>query len=36
MMAIALWLLGFISGMFALIALACAKVSGDCTRADEA
>ncbi len=28
MIAIALWLLGFVSGLFTLIALACAKVSG--------
>lgn len=35
MIAIALWLLGFVSGLFTLIALACAKVSGDCYRIEE-
>lgn len=34
MIAIALWLLGFVSGLFTLT-FACAKVSGDCSRIEE-
>lgn len=34
-MSVGSWLVGFISGLFTLIALACAKVSGDCSRIEE-
>lgn len=34
-MSAVLWLVGFASGLLMLIALACAKVSGECSRIEE-